>query len=515
MNSLSSVSVRQRKQQGMALLQSGRVAEAKAVFEALSRDARRDPDVWHLLGACHSMLGDNARGEECARKAVALMPSFAGAWVNLGSALLGQRKLAEAENALREAIRRAPADAQAHSNLGNVYREMKNLDEAEKCYREAIRLQPSFPDALTNLGLVMQDRGHLTEAAEMHRRALALSPQHADANYNLGYVLMQLGDEKSAVPFFERVTQLSPASSRGWKSLAAASARARDPKRAVACYERALELDPDDAETLAALGVCCLSIGDSAKAAVALTRALELKPEDDETRYWLAAAGRGNAPEKMAPDAVAKLFDGYADKFDAHLVGELRYRAPEMLSAALRRGRGDRAPPLSVADLGCGTGLLGAQLRDIAGYLVGVDLAPKMIEKARARGVYDELAVQDVAEFLETTQRHFDAVVATDVFIYIGKLDRIFAATLARLVAGGLFAFSVEAHPGEEPYHLRTSGRYAQSLRYLRELSSRYGFTEVSIDPVVLRLENSVPIDGYVVVLRRAQSAAGRSAVSS
>jgi predicted TPR repeat methyltransferase len=493
----------------MALLQAGRVAEAKAVFEALSRDARRDPDVWHLLGACHSMLGDDARGEECARKAVALMPSFAGAWVNLGSALLGQHKLAEAENALREAIRRAPADAQAHSNLGNVYRELEKTDEAESCYREAMRLQPNFPDALTNLGVVMQDRGRLAEAVELHRRALALNPQHADANYNLGYALILLEDVSSAIPVLERVTQLSPGNSRGWISLGGARARLRDPKRAVACYERALHLDPDNAETLAALGVCYLSTGDSAKAAAALTRALELKPEDDETRFWLAAAGRGGTPEKVAPDMVAAIFDGYAGNFDAHLVGELQYRAPEMLSAALRRGLGDHAPPLSVLDLGCGTGLLGAELRDIAGYIAGVDLAPKMIEKARARGVYDDLVVQDITEFLEATPRHFDAVVATDVFIYIGKLDRIFAATSARLVAGGLFGFSVEAHPGEEPYHLRTSGRYAQSLRYLRELSSRYGFAEVSVDPVVLRLENSVPIDGYVVVLRRPQSAPG------
>jgi predicted TPR repeat methyltransferase len=499
----------------MALLQAGRVAEAKAIFEALSRDARRDPDVWHLLGACHSMLGDDARGEECARKAVALMPSFAGAWVNLGSALLGQHKLAEAESALREAVKRAPADAQAHSNLGNVYREMKKTDEAEKCYREALRLQPNFPDALTNLGLIMQDRGELREAVALHRRALALNPQHVDAHYNLGYALILLGEAKPAIPHLERVTQLRPGDTRGWISLGGAYARVHDMKRAVSCYDRSVSLDPHNPESLSSLGVCCLAVGEQEKSIAMLTRALELNPDDNETRFWLAAAGVGEAPETISPDAVAKFFDGYADNFDEHLVGELQYRAPAVLNNALRRALGDEARVLSLLDVGCGTGLLGMEVKDITGYLAGIDLSPKMIEKARVRSVYDDLVLQDITDFLETTPRHFDAVVATDVFIYIGKLDRIFAATSARLVAGGLFAFSVEAHMGDEPYHLRTSGRYAQSLRYLRELSSRYGFAEVSVDPVVLRLENGVPMDGYVVVLRRLHSAAGRSADAS
>lgn len=499
----------------MALLQAGRVAEAREIFEGLSRDARRDPDVWHLLGACHCMLGDDARGEEYARKAVALMPSFAGAWVNLGSALLGQHKLDEAESALREAVKRAPADAQARSNLGNVYREMKKTGEAEKCYREALRLQPNFPDALTNLALIMQDRGEPREAVALHRRALALNPNHVDAHYNLGYALVLLDEHKAAIPHLERVTQFQPGNTRGWISLGSAYARTRDFIRAVRCYERGVSLDPDNFENVSALGIHYLVIGEREKSVAALTHALELNPGDADTRYWLAAAGVGEVPETMSPDAVAMLFDGYADKFDEHLVGSLQYRTPALLGNALKRTLGEDARALSLLDLGCGTGLLGAELRDIAGYVAGVDLAPKMLDKTRARGIYDELVLQDITEFLETTPRRFDAVVATDVFIYIGKLDRIFAATATRLDAGGLFAFSVESHLGDEPYHLRTSGRYAQSIRYLRELSSRYGFAEVSVDSIVLRLENGAPIDGYIVVLRRLESAASGSVDSS
>ena len=48
-------------------------------------------------------------------------------------------------------------------------------------------------------------------------------------------------------------------------------------------------------------------------------------------------------------------------------------------------------------DLGCGTGLAGAAFRPHVDWLVGVDLSPKMIEAARAKGLYDQLAVADIA----------------------------------------------------------------------------------------------------------------------
>ena len=264
-----------------------------------------------------------------------------------------------------------------------------------------------------------------------------------------------------------------------------------------------MALNPADAENLSALGVCYLVVGEREKSAAVLTRALELKPDDADTRYWLAAAGVGETPESMSAKAVTRLFDGYAGHFDEHLVGKLQYRTPALIGAALRRARSDREQPMAVLDLGCGTGLMGEEIKDIATYLAGVDLSPKMIERASVRGLYDELAVGDITEYMEASSRHFDVIVSADVFVYLGKIDQVFAATSACLSPGGLFAFSVEAHAGDRPFELRSSGRYAHALYYLRELAGEHGFSEVSVEEVTLRLENNVPIAGYVIVLRR------------
>jgi predicted TPR repeat methyltransferase len=205
----------------------------------------------------------------------------------------------------------------------------------------------------------------------------------------------------------------------------------------------------------------------------------------------------------MDAGTVTRLFDGYAGNFDQHLVGKLQYHIPAHISATLRRMHGNDTRKLSVLDIGCGTGLVGAEIRDMAEYLAGVDLSPKMVEQARQRGIYDELREQDVVSYMEQAARRFDAVLSADVFIYIGDLDPVFSAVSRCLTAGGLFVFSEEAHVGSEPYRLRTSGRYAHSLPYLRELSARYGFEKIDVDNVTIRLENDVPIEGYVVTLRR------------
>jgi predicted TPR repeat methyltransferase len=503
MSAASGLSVRQRKQQALALLQAGDVAAAGKLFEALSRDARRDPEVWHLLAACHCMQGDYARGEECARKAVTLLPSFAGAWSNLGTALHSLGKLTEAESALREATRRAPADAQAWSNLGNIYREMQKTEDAERCYREALRNQPNFPDALTNLGLVMQDRDNLAEAVALHRRALTLNPRHADAHYNLGYALLLQGDPKSAVPVLERLTQMNPSELRGWISLGSAYARSHQSKEAAQCYERVVALDPHNPGHLSPLGTCYLGAGEREKGIATLTRALESNPGDSEARFWLAAAGAAEAPDKVSADSVARLFDGYAGNFDEHLVGKLQYRTPAFINAALRRTLNGDTRPLDLLDIGCGTGLLGVELRDIAGHLAGVDLSPKMIEQARRRGIYHELAVQDIVDYMKQSSRRYDAVLSADVFVYIGDLESVFSAAALCLPQSGLFVFSVESHTGDEPYHLRETGRYAHSLSYLHGLSAQHGFAVISADTVTLRLEKQQPVEGYVIALRR------------
>ena len=81
---------------------------------------------------------------------------------------------------------------------------------------------------------------------------------------------------------------------------------------------------------------------------------------------------------------------------------------------------------LDILDLGCGTGGAGAWLKDYARSLTGVDLSENMIALARKKLLYQDLHVQSLNEYLQTSVKTFDLVVASDVLSYVGALESTF-----------------------------------------------------------------------------------------
>jgi predicted TPR repeat methyltransferase len=266
----------------------------------------------------------------------------------------------------------------------------------------------------------------------------------------------------------------------------------------LADYDRALELMPDDAKTHSDRGECLLLKKDPGEAARSFRRALELGGDEVALGYVLASLGEAKTPATAPRDYVVNLFDWYAESFDNHLQGRLNYHTPELICAQIARLRpqGD----LEVLDLGCGTGLCGPLLKPLAKRMVGVDLSPNMLEVARARALYDELVCSEISEFMSGHLARYDLIVCTDVFIYVGALEDVFASARRALRPDGLFAFSVESSE-EDDLVLRPSRRYAHSLRYVRSLASAQSFRVVSVEDSVIRQEGGQDLAGFLVVL--------------
>src|SRR5262249_8995897 len=141
----------------------------------------------------------------------------------------------------------------------------------------------------------------------------------------------------------------------------------------------------------------------------------------------------------------------WADEWDdvVHKRGD---RSQEWLKAALEPGPPERT--LDVLDLGCGTGLCGAQFRPWARTLMGVDQSAGMLARARARGIYDELTESDLASALRKYADRFDLIVASDVLLLVGDLAPVFDAVARALHPGGRFAFTVDIAEGDFDYRL-------------------------------------------------------------
>ena len=152
-------------------------------------------------------------------------------------------------------------------------------------------------------------------------------------------------------------------------------------------------------------------------------------------------------------------------------------------------------------DLGCGTGLAGVELRAYARTLIGSDLSTRMIARARERGIYDELHVEDLATTLARA-RDVDLIVAADVFVYVGALDATFAACAGALRSSGLFAFSIERSGGNDVV-LQPTLRYAHGGAYIAGLASTHGFVVARSEPSIIRIDRGKPVDGVIYLLRR------------
>ena len=247
--------------------------------------------------------------------------------------------------------------------------------------------------------------------------------------------------------------------------------------------EQALERAPEWAAAWFALGEARQQLGDMDAAADAFRAALRSDPADAQgAMARLALIGRSGPPPNLPAAYVARLFDQYAPRFEAHLTGALGYRGPAVIAEALSAAAPGRRFA-SALDIGCGDGLMGEALGDRVGHLTGVDLSPAMIARARERGAYDVLVVSDATALIRrAAPATFDLIVAADSLPYVGDLAPLFAAVASALKADGLIAFSLEFLRGRRIQPGRVDAVFA--LARLRRGGCRRGRRAAAPRPV-------------------------------
>jgi len=269
---------------------------------------------------------------------------------------------------------------------------------------------------------------------------------------------------------------------------------------------QALELVPEWAAGWDLLGTFHEKAGD-VSGAISAWRRLEALDDDGVfgARLKLAAHDAGAAGEGTAVSYVEALFDQYAPQFEESLVGKLGYRVPEILDAMVD----EEMAALGIArfskavDLGCGTGLMGERLRGKVDFLEGVDISAAMIAETARKGIYDSLQKAELVAALNARRAEADLMTAADVFIYCGALQPVLAALVPALKPGGLVAFSLEAHDGEEALFLRPSLRYAHGVSATRDALVVAGLDILRFETAVLRQDRGAPITGILVVARK------------
>ncbi len=425
---------------------------------------------------------------------------------------LDQGNLHESQQLYEQALRIAPASFEANFHLSVVYHDLGQRDAAIRCLQKVVEVRSSSTEGWFNLGSMLQLEGRFREAEDAYREVIHLNPSLPEAHNNLGVVIRELGDAEAAVGCFQEAVRLRPDMAAAWHNIGTVSIKLRDADRAVFACERANALVPVSQEVRFAAGLAYELAGNRELADKEWTAALKLRPDVAEWRYHRAAVQGGSAPPSAPRAYIRDLFDAYAARFDSHLKGRLQYQTPELLFEAAEIGA---EKTLKLLDLGCGTGLCGKLFKDAAAQLIGVDLSPAMIHEAELTQAYHELHIADLVEYMNTQDRHFDLVLASDVFIYIGDLADVFQAVSHILKPGGKFVFSAEAvvgcseaeeenrnwNPEAYGFVLNATRRYSHHRPYLENLGQRYGFRTHIIRKAGLRRQAGELVEGWIVVL--------------
>ena len=262
--------------------------------------------------------------------------------------------------------------AKAHFFAALGRQQAGDLAEAERLYRASLALVPGRASTLINLAAVQLRLARPGDALAERRCGARGERDSVDALLHRATALAQLGRSDEALADFQRLLAIDPRHAAAWSATRHAAARAASARR----------------------GRARLSRGAA--------------PWRRRRRCTPSTSPRSTPARRPRPppaDYVAGLFDSYADEFDSHLVGALRYQAHRQLVDQLVAPCGADARFRSALDLGCGTGLCGPLVRPM------VDAADRRRpvgandRARRARSASTTGSTQaDIVEFLDDSE---------------------------------------------------------------------------------------------------------------
>ena len=338
--------------------------------------------------------------------------------------------------------------------------------------------------------------GRAEEAASALRARLVAGRGGALARITLVQALLAARDVPGALAEAREAATLHGQIAPVLVALGEALLAADQLPTAIAELQRALRLDPGNDRARELIARAWLAAGEAGKALEALD-ALDASPERQMLRRQAEAI---TSAARSDPGYVRHLFDQFSADYDMRMREHLHYAAPEILlglAAMVMPGR----EQLAILDLGCGTGLAGETFKPLAARLDGVDLSPAMIARARARDIYDDLAVADLESALADAGPAYDLIVAADTLVYLGDLEPVFLAAAKRLTPDGFFLFTAEKAEGG--FELGPKRRWRHGETYLRETAQKAGLDVRGLLEAAPRQEAGKPVEGFAVALAK------------
>lgn len=458
------------------------------------------PKLHNILGILASKDNNIPESISYFKQAIYYAPKEAIYYNNLSNALKKQGNLSEAKQYLYHSITLAPNHAETFNNLGSLFYTEGRYKEAIPYFQKAIRLQPNYWEPHYNLANSLVKDNLVTTAISHYQTTLTLKPDHIMAQQNLAMAYIAIGNSRAAIPYLEAILPYNTQHAELHAQLAEAYLECGKTTEAITMLTKALALSPKQATWQHNLAILYLREQQPEQALTHFQATLAINPHNPTATHMINAlttSKSNNAPLKY----VTALFDQYAQYYNQHVTDRLAYKVPALLRQAVGQYYKTKLHPMRILDLGCGTGLCSIYFRELAQYLVGIDLSAAMLAQAQTLNSYDALCRGNILQAIPgVTTANFDLIVAADVLVYCGDLHKLFQLCHQALKPQGMFAFTVE-QLAYGNYQLQTSGRFAHSLAYITNLAKKSNFTIKYEQIITLRLHHEQPITGLLFLI--------------
>lgn len=162
-------------------------------------------------------------------------------------------------------------------------------------------------------------------------------------------------------------------------------------------------------------------MSDQQKAEQLLEGAYALKTADDNIRYYR----------------------DFAPLYDTRFADELGYCYPAAIARVYHQHAGTEDTP--IADIGCGTGLVAAEIGCKPDNIDGLDISPEMLAAAGAKGLYNRLIEIDLATGTNAIKHQYGAMVSAGTFTHGHLGAEVLPSLLSIARPGALFCLGVNS----------------------------------------------------------------------
>ncbi len=233
------------RQSPQALLQKGRLEEARRLFEERCRRNPSDAEAHYIVGSIFGQQGKCQEAIPFLERTIRLKPDVVASHAALAAALKAVGRLSEAEKSFRRVLQMQPGFAEARIELASILLLQGKPDEAEQELRRVLKRSPRSDEVLHRLGEVHEFRRRFEEAAECYERALSIRSNRVLTRYRLGIVLHAMGVPDKAAEHLASAVALQPDFVQAYKVLGVSLTKLGRREEARAAYKKALSLQPD------------------------------------------------------------------------------------------------------------------------------------------------------------------------------------------------------------------------------------------------------------------------------